>query len=113
MEYCPHPAWPGIYLADPQRYLLLSLDRVPIFFNAWFSPEIVARQQPDARVIVWPLLAVFPVRAGAFAARCEAIRVNLLIYSGLLGHAHLHLGQRALPFAHRCTADASGRHGDP
>jgi hypothetical protein len=26
-------------LADPQRYLLLSLDRVPIFFNAWFSPE--------------------------------------------------------------------------
>jgi 4-amino-4-deoxy-L-arabinose transferase-like glycosyltransferase len=26
-------------LADPQRYLLLSLDRIPIFFNAWFSPE--------------------------------------------------------------------------
>jgi 4-amino-4-deoxy-L-arabinose transferase-like glycosyltransferase len=28
-----------IILADPQRYLLLSLDRIPIFFNAWFSPE--------------------------------------------------------------------------
>lgn len=26
-------------LTDPQRYLMLSLDRVPIFFNAWFSPE--------------------------------------------------------------------------
>lgn len=26
-------------LADPRRYLLLSLDRAPIFFNAWFSPE--------------------------------------------------------------------------
>jgi 4-amino-4-deoxy-L-arabinose transferase-like glycosyltransferase len=26
-------------LADPQRYLLLSLDRIPIFFNAWFSSE--------------------------------------------------------------------------
>jgi 4-amino-4-deoxy-L-arabinose transferase-like glycosyltransferase len=26
-------------LADPRRYILLSLDRVPIFFNAWFSPE--------------------------------------------------------------------------
>lgn len=24
---------------DPQRYLLLSLDRIPIFFNAWFSSE--------------------------------------------------------------------------
>jgi 4-amino-4-deoxy-L-arabinose transferase-like glycosyltransferase len=26
-------------LDDPRRYLLLSLDRIPIFFNAWFSPE--------------------------------------------------------------------------
>ena len=24
---------------DPRRYLLLSLDRIPIFFNFWFSPE--------------------------------------------------------------------------
>lgn len=24
---------------DPRRYLLLSLDRIPIFFNAWFSSE--------------------------------------------------------------------------
>ena len=26
-------------LDDPGRYIILSLDRVPIFFNAWFSPE--------------------------------------------------------------------------
>jgi 4-amino-4-deoxy-L-arabinose transferase-like glycosyltransferase len=26
-------------LEDPQRYLLLSLDRIPILFNAWFSPD--------------------------------------------------------------------------
>jgi 4-amino-4-deoxy-L-arabinose transferase-like glycosyltransferase len=29
----------GFVLADPQRYLLLSLDRIPIFFNFWFSAE--------------------------------------------------------------------------
>lgn len=27
----------GFILDDPGRYLLLSLDRIPIFFNAWFS----------------------------------------------------------------------------
>jgi len=26
-------------LDDPRRYVLLSLDRIPIFFNAWFSSE--------------------------------------------------------------------------
>jgi hypothetical protein len=29
----------GFILQDPRRYLLLSLDRIPIFFNFWFSSE--------------------------------------------------------------------------
>jgi len=29
----------GFILEDPQRYLMLSLSRVPIFFNFWFSAE--------------------------------------------------------------------------
>jgi hypothetical protein len=29
----------GFILQDPQRYLLLSLSRAPIFFNFWFSSE--------------------------------------------------------------------------